>query len=340
MSTVASVPMNLAVGAATRILVAQLAAGTWIKNTDSNNGVYISPDASLQSGQGVYLGPLASTVWQNDADLYACLAAPNVAAVTLTLSASVGNVFDPVADAAATATALLASGVPLTYSNDLLYSNANFPIGPLSPVIDCKNYATLRLGLQNQVVPWTYQQCDDPSFSGLAPIYQDTLFCAGTVMVPVRARYFRIQLAAVASVNGTIIIYGTNRVLVTDNRDIINYNSQTNTVFSYTLNQAYVLNGVYDITPVMQLSGRIFGNWQGLNTAKGVIRLAYPDNVAGPYPQWDNNLAITDTTEWHNEPGGTPFMYKEFIAPRSQWKMQFQCRVAGTNILQFAGVQL
>lgn len=125
-------------------LLAQMPAGTLIVNNDSVDGVWISDANAVSPGGGFFLGPLGSLTWQNDGGAcFACVDTGVVNPVSLTIGGAATNPDNPVSVGVAVATELLASGVPLTYTNKLAGLAFVQTLPFTTAVIDCHNFASL-----------------------------------------------------------------------------------------------------------------------------------------------------------------------------------------------------
>lgn len=216
-----TIPLSLAVqpGSASTRLASGLREGMFIRNTDANNAVWLSPDSSVIPGTGLELGPLASTTWAEQQPCFAICDTGVVAPVSLILTTVVDNVDDPVAIATATAARLLVSGVPNVMSQTTLVNLPGiFTLAPGGSLVlnNMNTYASIVLTLNCATAAACRLDWDNnATFNAIDYLFGEYYSQFGSAessswLIPVNAGSVRITNTGINAFN--IVVVGTNRI--------------------------------------------------------------------------------------------------------------------------------
>lgn len=217
--------LNVQPGAARR-LAGNLTAGTWIRNGDSTHGVWLSPTSTVQPGTGIWLGPLASTAWEVQQDLFACVDTGVTSPVGLVLTDAINVLDDPVAVGAAVAARLVTSGIPAVFLNtvigvwDTFFGNAIAP--GASVTVDIYQFATLTMEINSNPpgkVYMTMETHEAPVGGVFDAIIGNEAFSVNDSTVSGRFAVPVVGQSAVFTNRGTqplqLSLFGNNRLLGT-----------------------------------------------------------------------------------------------------------------------------
>jgi hypothetical protein len=195
---------------------------TVIINTSASK-VWVSNNPGMVSGQGVPINTQGNMVKSGDGPLYAVIDSAATQDAVLTYSSEASQVNDPVAIASATASALLAQGVPNVLTNTLLKAVFTVPQNGFNN-IDSHSYASLEFllnvvgGSGSQVVKVDCYQ--DPNDASLGTASHTTFYltapasattCTYEWSIPVSFGSCRFTLLTTGT--PAWIIYGSNRAV-------------------------------------------------------------------------------------------------------------------------------
>jgi hypothetical protein len=210
----------------------QLATGATLYNTDSVNAVWVSTTPGVSPESGIRISPLGSLQWTTDkASCYACLDVGVTQVVNLTVSTDTQNPVNPTDVATATATALLAQGIPNVLTGDIIYNGqlagTGWGAGQFSVVpkvfgtptdyMDFTKYASVMLAIYVQDACLLTLQWSDVNAGGTIFTSQPyvithapaTIYLAQTV----KARNLTIQFSLPQLPNPGLQVYASNRVI-------------------------------------------------------------------------------------------------------------------------------
>ncbi|MHB1357032.1 MAG: hypothetical protein ACYCZF_13775 [Anaerolineae bacterium] len=294
-------------------ILKQLAPGTIIINHDTVNTVWLSESANVAPGGGYKLGPLGNITWSKNSDVWACVDTGVTAPVTINLGNTIAGVVNPVDVAAATASLLLAQGVPNVLILDTLY-NGNL----IDKALDVSKYSGLLITMYS------------PGVSTCILEFEDALGIA-TNQFPLRARNggntdritFEIPVSGItasvivgtAPANSTINIRGTNRLI--DKFSIKAPLSTMPAVLNYTgaatVNVPVDLAGAGALSFLSSYTGKVRGY---LSTTGNVAAAGNLIMVTADLGGTLNPFNLTNTAGWESVLSGSYYnVMFEFTHP-------------------------
>lgn len=321
----------------TQLTGAPLAKGTTIYNADSTNAVWVSSASNVSPGNGQLIGPLGNAQWNNDsAQAFACVDTGVTGPVSVIVSGDISGVNNPVALAAATASILLAQGIPVVFQGSLISNVRLGPSGALTYTVpvDLSGYAGLCVNLF-QIGPEqaiTLSWLDAPGGNVLTgQTYMATasrMTGAGTgsslkLMVAVKSPTLRIDfpLGSMPLFTGTgVLIYASNRLPV----EIV---GNVDLGVDYVVTQAFAAN-----TPVLM------GNF---TTNGGLHSVRCLTNGAGAayfgYEAFDPvSNSVKNIYLFHTAAGQDA--YTQMVLPRGALSLYVLTSVVATFTAEFAVV--
>lgn len=260
-------------------------------NLDPVNAIWVADSRSVSPGNGMRLGPLANMLWtKEEGDAYACVDTGVLTTVRVNISDDVENVNSPVDVATATATALLAQGIPNVLLTKELFSaivNPGLSVG----AIDVSSYASLELSLE--LITGTGNIVVQCSFSNPATLNIETFFLSvpfdsvapnskATWQIPVSDARFGVFVIGSNPNNVQVEIVGSNRQ-VPKLRQM--GNAFLPRRFSFTGNWA--ANAVITLAPVDGIN-------EQLTRFNGPVKLSWEGTAVAITGQWLSEMLYAD----------------------------------------------
>lgn len=297
-------------------------------NNDSTNGVWVSSVENMKPGNGMLVGPLGTCDLAPNKQVYACVDADVLTAVSVTISDDVSNVQNPVAIAAAAASLLLAGGIPNVLIQDQIFFGGLPAVNNNTGWIPVSKYSSLTMICDTAVTAnqYVYAFSNDQLMTSYTDYFTGQL----NQQIPVRGKYFKVTSRAITASHITIL--GSNRPLNTSHDQVF---SNANMPALFALASQAFTNGSISTFPVVSSNrnptGQCFlsGSMSTGTLARGIINYVYTDESFNT-----QSIPLTDTGEWHlDNPSGALFIEQKLICLPNLvgFNLQFQCRVAGTT---------
>lgn len=216
----------------------------------------------------------------------------------------------PAEVAAATAAALLESGIPNVLTETVLITRA-----PPGQVLDVSGYASVIIEPSVQVI-WQFQTYDGSPVGS-----QDS--CNNPTVVPVIAPI--LVLVSVVGASGATVI-GSNRTPAQGRATGLGYSSEG---FLATTGNIAMVSGTNYQVPIVD--GAMF---QGpARVAFGISNISAAAGLFSIFTFAGTQLVVEDTSQMHAGPGsasGTGYVYASMAIPANANQFWYQCRASGT----------
>jgi hypothetical protein len=315
-----------------------LPTGATIYNTDTANAIWVSSATGVTPGTGIRVGPRGSIQWTtNGAACYACTDTGVSQSVTITVSTDTANPVNPIDVATATATALLAQGIPSVFLGELIESGTNLPAlgGPNTYGflnLDVSRFASIVVYLNPGAIGQISTTCQDGSGAyNLGSFDFPYTYTAGggvSFAIPVTGPLLDLVLASTATTY-VYAVYGSNRS-VPANR--VFTGTATNKIFR--VSQAFTDGTRVDIPVPFTSNGKgvycrivVTGGGKGLFGYMGF-------NAAGALEQCD----LVDTSLGAVGVDGSETRLEIYLPP-GKIQLYFYPRFTGTYIFKATLVQ-
>ena len=303
-----------------------LTTGATIKNNDTVNSIWVSSSRAVLPENGIEITPLGTIQWSaNDKQVFACVDTGVTVPVLVTISDDANQTTDPVAVATATAIQLLASGVKIVQSADILLQVSGAGIAN-QYIVDVSKYASAAILWVSGGAAGTgwfdVQFATDitntvPLGSGYS-VTSSQIFSQNTVVVPCLGPAMVIQLPTVAS--GSLIVIGLTAIQSAS----AGINASSAPQISALGTQTFTANVQTNVGTSFGNGRQAFGNWTSSNASTGLDIFMSFNNSLFP---GGRSLRIIDQQIMHVS--GVLTGYQSFIHPLGSvdWQYRFTANI-------------